>query len=149
MTFISINIRIYRSKIYDIYLGFGLGKYNISWKVILWFPLCRPLLALAINIINFTSETCETKCQVLIYIGLWVCCIVDKGKLKKCKSKCGQYYAWQNNVLDTVMCWTHCILNILSGLSISSIAFQICKISKFRTFLEIYVNYYFHDEATK
>ena len=22
----------------------------------------------------FKSETCETKCQVLIYIGLWVCC---------------------------------------------------------------------------
>ena len=32
LTFILINIRIYRSKINDIYLGFGLGKYHISWK---------------------------------------------------------------------------------------------------------------------
>jgi len=30
LTFISINIRIYRSKIYDIYLGFGLGKYKYT-----------------------------------------------------------------------------------------------------------------------
>jgi hypothetical protein len=35
LTFVEVNIRIYHSKIYDIYQGFGLGKYHISWNEIL------------------------------------------------------------------------------------------------------------------
>jgi len=34
LTFVEVNIRIYRSKIYDIYRGRSRGKYNIhvSWN---------------------------------------------------------------------------------------------------------------------
>jgi len=32
LTFVEVNIRIYRSKIYDIYWGWSRGKYYISWN---------------------------------------------------------------------------------------------------------------------
>ena len=32
LTFVEVNIRIYRSKIYDIYLGRSRGRYHISWN---------------------------------------------------------------------------------------------------------------------
>jgi hypothetical protein len=32
LTLISINIKTYRSNMYDIYLGCGLDKYHISWN---------------------------------------------------------------------------------------------------------------------
>ena len=32
LTFVEVNIRIYRSKIYDIYRGQSWGKYHISWN---------------------------------------------------------------------------------------------------------------------
>jgi len=38
-----------------------------------------------------------------------------KGKLIF-KSLCGQYFTWHSKLLDTIMCWTNCILDICHGL---------------------------------
>jgi len=39
LTVVEVNIRIYRSKIYDIYRGRSRGKYDTSWNDRSWWKL--------------------------------------------------------------------------------------------------------------